>query len=58
MLLAHQEALDEAKLSLEAIKQKKAKTGSIFLAMILGNVNVRLWKKGEVLAFKVCTSIQ
>ena len=53
----YQHDLDEVKASLDAIKQKRAKTGSLFLAMMLGKVNVRLWKKGEIVAFKVCCII-
>ena len=44
--------LDDEKLELDAIRALKSKTGSYFLANLLGHVNMRMWKKGEVLAFR------
>jgi hypothetical protein len=40
----HQHNLEGVKLSLDTIRQKKARTGSLFLSLVLGHVNVRLWK--------------
>ena len=44
--------LEALEVSMKKIKQKKAKTGSLFIYFMLGHVNVRLWKKGEAIAFK------
>lgn len=44
--------MDNLAVSVNNIKAKKNKTGSLYLAWMLGYVNVRLWKKGEAVAFK------
>jgi hypothetical protein len=51
-VLAYREQMEDEKCALDSIRAHKARTGSLFLSMMLGHVNLRLWKKGEVLAFK------
>jgi hypothetical protein len=45
-------SLEEARRALDRLKDIRSKTGSVFLRLMMGKVNVRMWKKSDQLQFK------
>jgi hypothetical protein len=57
-LAKYQTQLRACKESLDAVRAAKPRTSSCFVRLLMGHVNVKLWKRSEAPNFKVSTVVK